>query len=120
MSELAILGTYSVFIASYVVFALGKFPGMKIESPRRGHHWRRADVHDRRGTRPEFPPPHPLRHDRVAFLDDACRGLPPFGGLLRLGYRASILDGTLVWNSHERADICRRFGGSCARNSRIL
>jgi len=33
MSELAILATYSVFIASYVVFALGKFPGMKIDRP---------------------------------------------------------------------------------------
>jgi len=33
MSELAVLGTYSVFIASYVVFALGKFPGMKIDRP---------------------------------------------------------------------------------------
>lgn len=26
MSDLATIGTYSVFIASYVVFALGKFP----------------------------------------------------------------------------------------------
>jgi Na+/H+ antiporter NhaD/arsenite permease-like protein len=33
MSELATVGTYSVFIASYVVFALGKFPGMKIDRP---------------------------------------------------------------------------------------
>ncbi len=33
MSEFAILGTYSVFVASYVVFALGKFPGMKIDRP---------------------------------------------------------------------------------------
>src|SRR5712691_3284095 len=33
MSDLAILGTYSVFIASYIVFALGKFPGMKIDRP---------------------------------------------------------------------------------------
>lgn len=33
MSELAILATYSVFIASYIVFALGKFPGMKIDRP---------------------------------------------------------------------------------------
>jgi len=33
MSELAILGTYSVFIGSYVVFALGKFPGLKIDRP---------------------------------------------------------------------------------------
>jgi hypothetical protein len=31
MSDLAIIGTYSVFIASYVVFALGKFPGMKVD-----------------------------------------------------------------------------------------
>src|SRR5437016_4504658 len=33
MSELATIGTYSVFIASYVVFALGKVPGMKIDRP---------------------------------------------------------------------------------------
>jgi Na+/H+ antiporter NhaD/arsenite permease-like protein len=33
MSELAIISTYSVFIASYLVFALGKFPGMKIDRP---------------------------------------------------------------------------------------
>jgi Na+/H+ antiporter NhaD/arsenite permease-like protein len=33
MSGLAILGTYSIFIASYIVFALGKFPGMKIDRP---------------------------------------------------------------------------------------
>jgi Na+/H+ antiporter NhaD/arsenite permease-like protein len=33
MSELAILSTYSVFLASYIVFALGKFPGMKIDRP---------------------------------------------------------------------------------------
>src|SRR5713226_3548369 len=33
MSELAILGTYAVFLGSYIVFALGKFPGMKIDRP---------------------------------------------------------------------------------------
>ena len=33
MSEFAIIATYSVFLASYVVFALGKFPGMKIDRP---------------------------------------------------------------------------------------
>ncbi len=33
MSELATIGTYSVFIACYFVFALGKFPGMKIDRP---------------------------------------------------------------------------------------
>jgi Na+/H+ antiporter NhaD/arsenite permease-like protein len=33
VSELATIATYSVFIASYVVFALGKFPGMKIDRP---------------------------------------------------------------------------------------
>jgi len=33
MSELTIIGTYSVFLASYVVFALGKFPGMRIDRP---------------------------------------------------------------------------------------
>src|SRR6266699_2809923 len=33
MSDLAIISTYSVFLASYVVFALGKFPGMKIDRP---------------------------------------------------------------------------------------
>jgi Na+/H+ antiporter NhaD/arsenite permease-like protein len=33
MSDLAIISTYSVFLASYLVFALGKFPGMKIDRP---------------------------------------------------------------------------------------
>jgi Na+/H+ antiporter NhaD/arsenite permease-like protein len=33
MSDLATIATYCVFIASYVVFALGKFPGMKIDRP---------------------------------------------------------------------------------------
>src|SRR5947209_13016266 len=33
MSELATIAAYSVFVASYVVFALGKFPGMKIDRP---------------------------------------------------------------------------------------
>ena len=33
MSDLATIGTCSVFVASYVVFALGKFPGMKIDRP---------------------------------------------------------------------------------------
>jgi Na+/H+ antiporter NhaD/arsenite permease-like protein len=33
MSDLASIGTYSIFIASYVVFALGKFPGLKIDRP---------------------------------------------------------------------------------------
>src|SRR5438874_11238225 len=33
MSDLATIATYSVFIASYVVFALGKFRGMRIDRP---------------------------------------------------------------------------------------
>ena len=33
MSDLATIATYSVFIASYIVFALGKLPGMKIDRP---------------------------------------------------------------------------------------
>ena len=33
MSDLATIGTYVVFIASYIVFALGKFPGMKVDRP---------------------------------------------------------------------------------------
>ena len=33
MSDLATIATYAVFSASYVVFALGKFPGMKIDRP---------------------------------------------------------------------------------------
>jgi Na+/H+ antiporter NhaD/arsenite permease-like protein len=33
MSDLATIATSSVFIASYVVFALGKFPGLKIDRP---------------------------------------------------------------------------------------
>ena len=33
MSDFATISTYSIFIASYVVFALGKFPGLKIDRP---------------------------------------------------------------------------------------
>lgn len=33
MSDLATIGAYSIFIGSYIVFALGKFPGMKIDRP---------------------------------------------------------------------------------------
>src|SRR3989475_10811546 len=33
MSDLAIISTCSVFLASSLVFALGKFPGMKIDRP---------------------------------------------------------------------------------------
>ncbi|HUI74409.1 MAG TPA: anion transporter [Candidatus Acidoferrum sp.] len=33
MPEFTIIATYSTFLASYVVFALGKFPGMKIDRP---------------------------------------------------------------------------------------
>jgi Na+/H+ antiporter NhaD/arsenite permease-like protein len=33
LSELKILGGYAIFFGSYVVFALGKFPGMKIDRP---------------------------------------------------------------------------------------
>jgi Na+/H+ antiporter NhaD/arsenite permease-like protein len=33
MSDLVHYGVYAVFLASYVVFALGKFPGMKIDRP---------------------------------------------------------------------------------------
>jgi Na+/H+ antiporter NhaD/arsenite permease-like protein len=33
VSDLAIAGAYATFLASYLVFALGKFPGMKIDRP---------------------------------------------------------------------------------------
>lgn len=33
MSDLTTIAAYSVFIGSYIVFALGKFPGMKIDRP---------------------------------------------------------------------------------------
>ncbi|HUL14524.1 MAG TPA: anion transporter [Terriglobales bacterium] len=33
MPEFTVIATYSTFLASYVVFALGKFPGMKIDRP---------------------------------------------------------------------------------------
>ncbi len=33
MSDLVIISTYSLFLASYLVFALGKFPGMRIDRP---------------------------------------------------------------------------------------
>jgi len=33
LSDFTLIGTYSTFLASYLVFALGKFPGMKIDRP---------------------------------------------------------------------------------------
>ena len=33
MSDFAVIGAYSTFVASYLVFAVGKFPGMKIDRP---------------------------------------------------------------------------------------
>jgi Na+/H+ antiporter NhaD/arsenite permease-like protein len=33
LSDFALIGAYTVFLASYLVFALGKFPGMKIDRP---------------------------------------------------------------------------------------
>ncbi|MFB3923742.1 MAG: SLC13 family permease [Terriglobia bacterium] len=36
LSDLKVFGAYAVFLGSYVVFALGKFPGMKIDRPGAG------------------------------------------------------------------------------------
>ena len=36
LSELKVFGAYAVFLGSYLVFALGKFPGMKIDRPGAG------------------------------------------------------------------------------------
>ena len=33
LSDARILAAYIIFLASYVVFALGKFPGLKIDRP---------------------------------------------------------------------------------------
>jgi hypothetical protein len=33
LSDARLLAAYIIFIGSYVVFALGKFPGMKIDRP---------------------------------------------------------------------------------------
>ena len=33
LSDVRILAAYAIFAASYLVFALGKFPGMKIDRP---------------------------------------------------------------------------------------
>jgi Na+/H+ antiporter NhaD/arsenite permease-like protein len=33
MSDFTLIGTYATFLASYLVFALGKFPGMRIDRP---------------------------------------------------------------------------------------
>lgn len=33
MSDFTLIGAYATFLASYLVFALGKFPGMKIDRP---------------------------------------------------------------------------------------
>ena len=36
LSDLKIFATYAVFLGSYLVFMLGKFPGMKIDRPGAG------------------------------------------------------------------------------------
>lgn len=33
LSDLAFAAAYAIFLGSYVVFALGKFPGMRIDRP---------------------------------------------------------------------------------------
>jgi Na+/H+ antiporter NhaD/arsenite permease-like protein len=33
LSDFTLIATYAIFLASYLVFALGKFPGMKIDRP---------------------------------------------------------------------------------------
>lgn len=33
LSDARVLGAYAIFISSYLVFALGKFPGLKIDRP---------------------------------------------------------------------------------------
>ena len=33
LSDFTLIGTYAIFLTSYLVFALGKFPGMKIDRP---------------------------------------------------------------------------------------
>ena len=42
LSDTRIVAAYVIFLASYVVFALGKFPGLKIDRPGAaiiGGHW---------------------------------------------------------------------------------
>jgi hypothetical protein len=36
LADLRLLAAYAVFLGSYLVFALGKFPGMKIDRPGAG------------------------------------------------------------------------------------
>lgn len=85
MPDLTIIGTYSVFTASYVVFALGKFPGMKIDRP--GAAIIGAVLMFTTGAVRADNALHlvPLRHGCVALLDDACRSLPTLGGLFSIG-----------------------------------
>ena len=42
LPDVNLIAAYSIFIASYFVFALGKFPGLKIDRPGRGDYRRRG------------------------------------------------------------------------------
>ena len=41
LSDARVFAAYLIFAGSYLVFALGKFPWMKIDHPGRGDHRRR-------------------------------------------------------------------------------
>ena len=40
LSDARLIAAYVIFLASYVVFAAGKFPGLKIDRPGRVAHFR--------------------------------------------------------------------------------
>src|SRR5436190_14502588 len=79
---LRIAAAYAIFFASYIVFALGKFPGMKIDRPGAAIIGAVLMVAFRvvggggrdRGAR--------LRDAGAAVPDDADRGEPAAGGVL--------------------------------------
>jgi len=51
-SEGQALAALMIFLGSYLVFALGKFPGMKIDRPGAGIHWVIVGGESGHGARP--------------------------------------------------------------------
>ena len=79
LSDARILAAYLIFFGSYFVFALGKFPWMRLTA-RGGDHRRRPDgglPHRRGRTKPGI---DRLRDHRPAVRDDGGRGESAAGG----------------------------------------
>src|ERR1700720_4615638 len=82
LSEVTRLAAYAIFLCSYLVFALGKFPGMKIDRPGAAIIGAVLMVAFR-AVRPAAL--HRFRNDRAAVFDDAAGRLPASRRIFRLG-----------------------------------